>query len=148
MCDTLRVNLSQVTAVNQVWGTEITCIPLKNRILYLVAILDHFSRNVYYFGEEFAYIWKLSNRLDTEFCLEALEIALGVAASQKYSTPINDARLPWATTCPGCSRGRSRSFGRGESVATTASGQTLRPMARCAGGVYWAVPCHQGSARL
>ena len=37
-------------------------------LLYLVAIVDLFSRNVL--------SWKLSNSLDTEFCLEALEMAL------------------------------------------------------------------------
>jgi putative transposase len=39
--------------------------------------MDLFSRNVYSFGEGFAYSWKLSNSLDTEFCLDALEMALG-----------------------------------------------------------------------
>jgi putative transposase len=57
-----------VTAVDQVWATDITYIPLQKGFLYLVAIVDLFSRNVL--------SWKLSNSLDTEFCLEALEMAL------------------------------------------------------------------------
>jgi len=57
-----------VTAVDQVWATDITYIPLQKVFLYLVAIVDLFSRNVLN--------WKLSNSLDTEFCLQALEMGL------------------------------------------------------------------------
>jgi len=63
------VDLKTVTNVDQVWVTDITYIPLKRGFLYLVAIVDLFSRNVL--------SWKLSNSLDTEFCLDALEMALG-----------------------------------------------------------------------
>ena len=62
------VDVNTVTAVDQVWATDITYIPLQKGFLYLVAIVDLFSRNVL--------SWKLSNSLDTEFCLEALEMAL------------------------------------------------------------------------
>ena len=57
-----------VTAVDQVWAADITYIPLQKGFLYLVAIVDLFSRNVL--------SWKLSKSLDTEFCLQALEMAL------------------------------------------------------------------------
>jgi putative transposase len=62
------VDLRDVTAVDQVWATDITYIPLQKGFLYLVAIIDLHSRHVL--------SWKLSNSLDTEFCLEALEMAL------------------------------------------------------------------------
>ena len=62
------VDLKQITAVDQVWATDITYIPLQKGFLYLVAIMDLHSRHVL--------SWKLSNSLDTEFCLEALEMAL------------------------------------------------------------------------
>jgi putative transposase len=62
------VDLKQITAVDQVWATDITYIPLQRGFLYLVAVLDLFSRQVL--------SWKLSNSLDTEFCLYALEMAL------------------------------------------------------------------------
>ena len=62
------VDVSAVTAVDQVWATDITYIPLQKGFLYLVGMVDLFSRNVL--------SWKLSNSLDTEFCLEALEMAL------------------------------------------------------------------------
>ena len=62
------VDVNTVMAVDQVWATDITYIPLQKGFLYLVAIVDLLSRNVL--------SWKLSNSLDTEFCLEALEMAL------------------------------------------------------------------------
>jgi putative transposase len=65
---TCLVDLSMVMAVDQVWAIDITYIPLHKGFLYLVAIVDLFSRNVL--------SWKLSNSLDTEFCLDALEMAL------------------------------------------------------------------------
>ena len=58
----------QVTAVDQVWATNIIYLPLQKAFLYLVADMDLHSRHVL--------SWKLTNSLDTEFCLDALEIAL------------------------------------------------------------------------
>ena len=62
------MDLKQVSAADQFWATDITYIPLQKGFLYLVAIVDLFSRNVL--------SWKLSNSLDTEFCFDALEMAL------------------------------------------------------------------------
>ena len=62
------VDLLLVTTVDQVWATYITTIPLQKGFLYLVAIVDLFSRYVL--------TWNLPNSLDTEFCLDALEMAL------------------------------------------------------------------------
>ena len=62
------VDLREVTAVDQVWATDITYIPLQKGFLYLVAVVDLFSRNVL--------SWKLSNILDKEICLEAMEMDL------------------------------------------------------------------------
>jgi len=53
---------------NQVWCADITYIPLSNGFMYLVAIMDWFSRYVL--------SWELSNTIDTSFCLSALEEAL------------------------------------------------------------------------
>jgi putative transposase len=69
--------VNTVTAVDQVWATDITYIPLPKGFLYLMAIVDLLSRKVYSFGEGFAYSWKHSNSLATEFYLDALEMALG-----------------------------------------------------------------------
>jgi putative transposase len=58
----------EITYADQVWSTDITYIPLRNGYLYLAAILDWYSRYVL--------SWRLSNRLDSDFCVEALEEAL------------------------------------------------------------------------
>lgn len=57
-----------IAAVNDVWSTDITYIRMQHGFLYLVAVLDWYSRYVL--------AWELSNTLDTRFCLEALEGAL------------------------------------------------------------------------
>ena len=53
---------------NQVWATDITFIPMPRGFLYLVAIMDWFSRKVL--------SWRLSNTMEADFCVEALEEAL------------------------------------------------------------------------
>ena len=64
----------EISKVNQVWCTDITYIPMRKGFLYLVAIMDWYSRKVL--------SWRLSNSLDTEPCLEVLEEALS-----KHGTP-------------------------------------------------------------
>lgn len=59
---------------NHVWSSDITYIRMKNGFMYLVAVIDWFSRYVL--------SWKLSNSLNVDFCLEATENALN-KASQK-----------------------------------------------------------------
>jgi putative transposase len=56
-----------ITAPNQVWCADITYIPFRSGFAYLVAILDWHSRAVL--------SWKMSNTLDSRFCLEALSDA-------------------------------------------------------------------------
>jgi putative transposase len=53
---------------NQVWATDITYIPMARGFVYLIAIVDWFSRRVL--------SWRLSITLETDFCVEALEEAL------------------------------------------------------------------------
>ena len=57
-----------VVRANHVWATDITYIPMAHGFAYLIAIIDWFSRRVL--------SWRLSNTLDTAFCIEALEEAL------------------------------------------------------------------------
>ena len=57
-----------ITAPNQVWSTDITYVPMPDGFMYLVAVIDWYSRYVL--------SWQLSNTLDGSFCLEALEQAL------------------------------------------------------------------------
>ena len=53
---------------DQVWATDITYIPMRKGFVYLVAVIDWYSRKVL--------SWRLSNSLDADFCVEALEEAL------------------------------------------------------------------------
>jgi putative transposase len=58
----------RVDHVNQVWGTDITFIPMSHGFAYLVVIMDWYSRCVL--------SWRLSTTLDADFCVEAINEAL------------------------------------------------------------------------
>jgi putative transposase len=64
----------RVARRNQVWCADITYIPMPKGFLYLVAIMDWYSR--------FVLAWRLSNTLGPDFCVDALEEAL-----TRYGTP-------------------------------------------------------------
>lgn len=57
-----------ICRADQVWAADITYIPMRHGFAYLVAIIDWHSRRVL--------SWRLSNTLDTSFCVEALQDAL------------------------------------------------------------------------
>jgi putative transposase len=57
-----------IERANQVWATDITYLPMARGFVYLVAILDLYSRKVL--------AWRTSNTLATDFCVEALQEAL------------------------------------------------------------------------
>jgi putative transposase len=61
----------EINRADQVWCTDITYIPMERGHAYLVAVMDWHTRAVL--------SWKLSNTLDTAFCLEALEGAVATA---------------------------------------------------------------------
>ncbi len=63
---------------DQVWSCDITYIRLARGFVYLMAIIDWFSR--------FVLAWELSTTLDTSFCLEALERALQTARPEIFNT--------------------------------------------------------------
>jgi putative transposase len=58
----------EINEPNQVWCTDISYIPMRRGFLYLVAIVDWYSRKIL--------SWRLSNSLDADFCVAALEEAL------------------------------------------------------------------------
>jgi|TARA_B100000315_G_scaffold36784_1_gene31397 putative transposase len=68
----------EITRPNQVWATDITYIPMARGFLYLVAIIDWHSRYVL--------SWRLSNTLDADFCVEALEEALSKGKPEIFNT--------------------------------------------------------------
>src|SRR5258708_31888834 len=63
---------------NQVWSTDITYIRLRGGFIYLVAIIDWFSRYVL--------AWQTSTTLETSFCLEALDRAFQNAQPEIFNT--------------------------------------------------------------
>ena len=68
----------KITRPNQVWSTDITYIPMPKGFMYLVAVIDWYSR--------FVLSWKLSNSLETTFCLEALEEAFEYGQPSIFNT--------------------------------------------------------------
>jgi putative transposase len=59
---------------NQVWATDITYIPMRRGSMYLVAVMDWYSRKVL--------SWRVSNTLDSDFCIAAVKEAIS-----KYGPP-------------------------------------------------------------
>ena len=68
----------EITRPNQVWAADITYIPMAKGFLYLVAIIDWYTRYVV--------AWRLSNTLDADFCVETLEEALGKGKPEVFNT--------------------------------------------------------------
>ena len=65
-------------SANQVWSTDITYIPMRSGFLYLVAIMDWFSRLVL--------SWDLSNTMGVDFCRSALEEALRAGRCEIFNS--------------------------------------------------------------
>jgi len=68
----------KITRPNQVWAADITYIPMARGFLYLVAIIDVYSRYVL--------SWRLSNTLEVGFCAQALEEALRKGRPDIFNT--------------------------------------------------------------
>lgn len=68
----------EVTRPNQVWSADITYVPMPLGFMYLVAVIDWFSR--------FVLTWQLSNTLDGLFCLDALRLALQFGQPDIFNT--------------------------------------------------------------
>ena len=67
-----------IERINQVWAADICYIPMARGFLYLVAVMDWVSRYVL--------AWRLSNLLDTSFCVAALEEALSKGRPEIFNT--------------------------------------------------------------
>ncbi len=68
----------EIARVNQVWSTDITYIRLLSGFIYLVAIMDWYSRYVL--------AWEVSNTLESSFCVAALDRALQQAAPEVFNS--------------------------------------------------------------
>jgi putative transposase len=73
-----RLRGVKIERANQVWASDITYIRLRQGFIYLVAILDWFSR--YVLG------WEVSTSLESTFCLAALEWALRTGCPEIFNT--------------------------------------------------------------
>ena len=67
-----------VNRVNQVWASDITYVPMARGFMYLVAVIDWHSRCVL--------SWRLSNSLESSFCVEALEAAMEFGRPEIFNT--------------------------------------------------------------
>ena len=67
-----------VTKPNEVWASDITYIPMNGGFMYLVAIIDWYSRYVL--------AWQLSNSLESSFCEEVLDRALESGRPRIFNT--------------------------------------------------------------
>jgi putative transposase len=67
-----------IVAPDQVWSADITYLRMRRGFLYLTAIIDWFSRRVL--------AWRLSNSLDSLFCIEALRAALAFGRPAIFNT--------------------------------------------------------------
>ena len=68
----------KITRPNQVWAADITYIPMQKGFLYLVVIMDWYSRYIL--------AWRLSNTLESDFCVEALKEALRKGCPEIFNT--------------------------------------------------------------
>jgi putative transposase len=64
----------EIDRANQVWAADICYVPMARGFVYVVAIMDWYSRKVL--------AWRVSNTMDADFCVEALEEAL-----RRYGAP-------------------------------------------------------------
>ena len=68
----------KITGPDHVWSTDITYVPLRHGFMFLAAVIDWYSRLVL--------SWRLSNSLETTFCLEALDDALATGRPAIFNT--------------------------------------------------------------
>ena len=74
---------AKVSRPNKAWAAGITYLPMARGFVYLVAVIDWHSRYVV--------AWRLSNTLEADFCVEALQEALGRGRPEIFNT---DQSLP------------------------------------------------------
>jgi putative transposase len=68
----------ELTHIDEVWSSDITYIPMRHGFMYLTAVIDWYSRYVL--------SWRLSNTLEGQFCLEALNAALAMGRPEIFNT--------------------------------------------------------------
>jgi len=66
----------KITRPNHVWATDITYIPMAKGFMYLIAIVDLYSRKVL--------AWSVSNTMEAEWCAEVLKEAIGEFSKPEF----------------------------------------------------------------
>ena len=89
-----------IERANQVWCADITYVPMRRGFLYLVAVMDWWSRA--------ALSWRLSNTMDAGFCVAALEEALRRYGRPEVFNPTRAANSPVRHLSAHCSALRLR----------------------------------------
>jgi transposase InsO family protein len=118
-----------IDRANQVWAADISYIPMARGFVYLVAIIDWFSRKVL--------AWRLSNSMAADFCVCVVKSASIPRRSRSAKV------LPTRSMGEGrwdrgaCSQGDVRRSGRGGARIGKASVHQVRPRSRTAGGMGW-----------
>jgi len=99
----------EIVRPDQVWSCDITYVPLRHGFLYLMAIIDWYSRYVI--------SWRLSNTLDMGFCLEALDEALTMKEPEIFNSDQGSQFTATAFTGRLATRGVAISMdGRGRAI--------------------------------
>lgn len=98
-----------ITYPNQVWSSDITYLPVRHGFLYLVAVIDWYSRYVL--------SWRLSNTMEGLFCVEALEEALSVRRPEIFNSDQGSQFTAQAFT--------SRLLKRGVAISMDGRGRAL-----------------------
>ena len=70
----------ELTRVNEVWSSDITYVPMRHGFMCLTAVIDWYSRYVL--------SWRLSNTLEGQFCLEALDESLAMGRAEIFNTDL------------------------------------------------------------
>ena len=124
-----------IERANQAWASDISYIPMAKGFMYLVAIMDWYSRRVL--------SWRVSNTLDTDFCIEALEEALqrfeapeifntdqgSQFTCEAFTDVLKDhaMRSAWMARADGWTTCSSNVCGAASSTRTCTCGPTKRP---------------------
>ena len=132
---------------NQVWATDVSYIPMARGFVYLVAVMDWYSRRVL--------SWRVSNSMTADFCVEALEEAIARYGAPEIFNTDQGSQFTVANFIAVLDRhkirikhGRTRRLARqrlrGETVAV---GQVRRGLSarvrqrRCSQGRYRSLSC-------
>jgi putative transposase len=120
----------EITGPDQVWCSDITYVPMASGYMYLVAVMDWWSRYVL--------AWELSNSMDSEFCIRAWNGALArgrsplIANTDQGSQFTSEAYLEGGGIGGGgCKHGWARTLGSTTGLSSGCGGASNRKTFTC-----------------